>query len=107
MSTTNNMHPSNRLSRGEVTDFLSAMRCVIAQCEYEEGFSTGGEASDFKLMSGLKEWKAKARKAMEMHAEIVKKAERQLSDALRATGDDEMISFADCLDSEDYSPLAI
>jgi hypothetical protein len=115
MSTTQNRHPSNRLSRGEVTSFEEAMRVYREQMAYENGlteklsqeYNQPITPEDRKLMHRLCVSGTKAAQALSIYYRHLKTAKDATVAELQAMGDDEFTAFADALESGDYSGLAI
>jgi len=94
-------HPSNRLYNGEVADFREAIRCQIAALEIELRLS---RQWDVKGSSIFQKSIADANRALEIYDRVMKDAEKQVVEELKKEKLDE---YADCLNSGDYTGLAI
>jgi len=57
---TTKYHPSNRLYRGEVTDFCEAMNRVLAECVYEMPCAASNGPDDIALRQTLQEFEQAA-----------------------------------------------
>lgn len=96
--------PSNRLYRGEITDFRDAMHAVQGECTIEMGYFSGDKELDEKSDSGLQEFSRQANQALAIYVAQVQAAEKCAIEQMRAAG---LSEFADALESGDYSGLAI
>jgi hypothetical protein len=107
-------HPGNRLYRGEVTDFIDAMETYRRQMEYEHSMTETSQSDDFPLtvddrrfMQALSDCARKAIEAKAIYERHVAAVKTAVAAELRAKGDETFTSFADALESGDYSELAI
>ena len=108
---------SNRLYRGEVSDFMEAMDCVVQMCRQEKALGVDGQGESLgdDLNSDLDSYAAAARKCRLDYFQRIRvrlhELERQLKEELAkewvATGDEDMKRIGECLVAEDYSELAI
>src|SRR5437868_13228727 len=99
--------PSNRLYNGDVSDFREAVACHTA-CLARELSASDGEVFDKELNERCnqttRERIAAANKALEIYNTITAEALNRAAVALREAG---LIDWADCLEQEDYSPMAV
>lgn len=117
MKRSNDGCASNRLYRGEVSDFQEAMDCVIAMCHQEKvrGVDGEGESLGDDLNSSLDNYAEAARRCRTEYFQRVRvrlaAIEQELIGALAdqwdATDNEDMQRIAACLRSGDYSDLAI
>jgi hypothetical protein len=101
--------PSNRLFNGEVTDFADAVRCHIAACEAEMTTLRPDEGEEMRKTiescnQTMREAITRANQARQIYDRITAETETRIVEALQAAG---LTEFADCLESGDYSPMAI
>lgn len=116
MSTTTGRkyHPSNRLYNGDVRTFREAIRTVEAACDFERHISEAYNASlgpdeqhERCPEDIFDDFKAVARQALAIYEREVGEAEQRAIAAMRATGNEDLRRFAACLESGEYSDLAI
>lgn len=114
MLTTKKPHPSNRLYRGEVTDFVDAMETYSRMMQYENSLTEQLETADYpitdherKFMRELSDCSRKAIEAKAIYERHVAAVKTAVVAELRAKGDETFTAFADALESDDYSGLAI
>lgn len=103
-------HPSNVLSSGEVTDFVTAMNLVIQQCELEarlDHIHCDHDAQGEHLQSMLHASAEAARRCKATYLERVKAVERELAREWQNSDSEEIRSVGVALDSGEYSLLAI
>lgn len=101
--------PTNRLYHGDVTDFSEAVGCHIAACENE---ITSPQPDDDESMrktiehcnQTMSESIAQANKARQIYDQITAETEARIVEALTTAG---LTEWAECLESGDYSPMAI
>lgn len=102
-------NPSNRLYNGEVSDFGEAVRCHVAACQQE---ITSPDADDNEEMrrsiescnKSMSESINQARRAQAIYDRITSETEKRIAEALRA---EDLDDWATCLESGDYSRMAI
>lgn len=108
---------SNRLYRGDVSDFMEAMDCVVEMCHQEKALGVDGEGESLgdKLNTSLDSYAAAARRCRREYGDRIRARiaaiEHELKQALSAewdaTGNEDMQLIASCLLADDYSDLAI
>jgi hypothetical protein len=101
--------PSNRLYNGDVRDFHEAVECHLACCQREitqllEGDSPELRECTVKCNDAMREGIAKANSAREIYDRIVTDAKKNAVAAMREAG---LTEWADCVESGDYSSMAI
>lgn len=101
--------PSNRLYNGDVTDFEEAVQCHIAACEQEVAIpepddSDGLRDTITRCNQTMRESIGRAGRARAVYQRITAETEERITAALRDEGLEE---WATCLESGDYSSMAI
>jgi len=101
--------PTNRLYHGDVTDFSEAVGCHIAACQNEITSPHPGDDDDMirtieHCNQSMSESIAQANKARQIYDQITAETETRIVEALTSAG---LTEWAECLESGDYSPMAI
>lgn len=101
--------PSNRLYHGEVTDFSEAVTCHIAACQQEITTPYADDDDDTRRITEscnrtMRESIAEATRAQEIYDRITAETENRIVQALNEAG---LNDWAQCLENDDYSPMAI
>jgi hypothetical protein len=98
--------PSNRLYRGDCESFEDAMNCLAAAARAEIVSDPQSDA-ERKCNAAMAAYEARAARCRLEYAAAIQAAEADLIRRWRAAGDATLEEIADCLESGDYSPLAI
>jgi hypothetical protein len=101
--------PSNRLYNGDVRDFHDAFQCHVVCCQREitpvlETDPPELRDCTVKCNDAMREGIAKANQAREIYDRIVTDAKKNAVAAMREAG---LTEWADCVESGDYSSMAI
>jgi hypothetical protein len=101
--------PSNRLYHGDVTGFGEAVDCHIAACQQEITSPEPGDSEDLRATiercnNTMNKSISEASRAKEIYHQITSETEARIAQALRVEG---LTDWAECLESGDYSSMAI
>jgi hypothetical protein len=101
--------PSNRLYNGDVTDFSDAVSCHISACEQEMQTPRPDDDDDMRRTiercnTTMRESISRAKQAHAIYDQITAETKTRISDALTNAG---LTDWAECLNSGDYSSMAI
>lgn len=101
--------PSNRLYNGEVADFDDAVRCHVAACQQEITSPAADDDEDMRQTiencnQTLNKSIAQAHRARAIYDQIASETEKRIAEALRS---ESLNDWANCLESGDYSPMAV
>ena len=101
--------PSNRLYNGDVTDFYDAVRCHISCLQREITHVLASDSEELqdctrKCNETMREGMIAANKAREIYERVVTNARKNAAAEMRAAG---LSDWADCVESGDYSRMAI
>ncbi len=101
--------PSNRLYNGDVTDFSDAVSCHISACEHEIETPRSDDDEEMRRTiercnTTMKESIRRANHARAIYAQITAETKTRISEALTNAG---LTDWAECLESGDYSSMAI
>jgi hypothetical protein len=101
--------PSNRLYNGDVGDFSDAIRCHIACLQREIVSENPGEEPGLRELTKrtnatMREAISSANRACNIYDAVMRDAQSRVVADLRAAGLDD---WADCLESGDYSSMAV
>lgn len=102
-------NPSNRLYSGEVGDFTEATRLHAAACQQE--ITSPAQDDDEEMRKTIEscnrtmsESISQALRAQAIYDKIIRETNERIAEALRA---EELDAWAECLESGDYSRMAI
>lgn len=107
------MSPSNRLYNGDVSDFEEAARLHVMACESERDCESmkptpDDDEKERSVLAGitanLNESIEKANRARAIYRQITAETKTRIAEALRA---EDLDDWATCLESGDYSGMAI
>ena len=107
------MSPSNRLYNGGVSDFKEATRLHVMACESERDCESmkptpDDDERERSILAGitanLNESIEKAKRAQAIYTKITEETNARVVEALKADG---LEDWANCLESGDYSSMAI
>ena len=101
--------PSNRLYHGDVTDFSDAVNCHITACQHEIEIPRPDDDEDMRRTiercnTTMTESITRAKQARHIYDQITAETRTRISEALTNAG---LTDWAECLDTGDYSPMAI
>lgn len=105
--------PSNRLYHNEVRDFDDAVQCHIAACENEMGDPQPGDSPELIEMTNrcnghMREAIAKDQQASAIYDTVMGEGMKQLkAQTAKALRDADLSDWAECLEQDDYSAMAI
>lgn len=101
--------PSNRLYNGDVTTFSDAVSCHITACEHEIETAWPDDDDDMRRTIErcnvtMRESISRANQARAIYDQITAETTKRISDALTHAG---LTDWAECLETGDYSSMAI
>ena len=101
--------PSNRLYYGDVTDFSDAIACHISACQQEIETPRLDDDDDMRRTiessnRSMRESINRAKQARHIYERITAETKSRISEELT---NDDLTDWAECLESGDYSSMAI
>lgn len=101
--------PSNRLHNGDVTDFSDAVSCHISACQQEIDVPRPDDDEEMRRTiehcnTTMRESISRAKQARALYDHITAETKTRISEALTNAG---LTDWAECLESGDYSSMAI
>lgn len=101
--------PSNRLYHGDVTDFSDAVNCHITACQHEIEIPRPDDDEDMRRTiercnTTMTESITRAKQARHIYDQITAETRTRIAEALKNAS---LTDWAECLETGDYSPMAI